>query len=51
MLDEAGEMIGSTMIVQFDSEDELRAWLAREPYILEGVWVDWKVHPFRVATI
>ena len=51
MLDNEGRMIGSTMIVQFESEEELQAWLDREPYLLGGVWSRFEVHPFRVAEI
>ena len=33
MLDEQGKMIGSTMIVQFESKEGLDNWLKIEPYI------------------
>ncbi len=51
MLDDEGRMVGSTMIVQFESPDDLQAWLDREPYIQEEVWAKWEIHPFRVAQI
>lgn len=51
MLDHEGRMIGSTMIVQFETEAELQDWLGREPYLTQGVWVRCEIHPFRVAEI
>ncbi|MBS1702734.1 MAG: hypothetical protein JST12_13810 [Armatimonadetes bacterium] len=51
MLDDDGNMIGSTMIVQFETVEERDAWIAREPYIQDGVWEDWKIYPFRVADV
>ena len=33
ILDEAEQMIGSTMFVEFDSKAELDQWLASDPYV------------------
>ena len=38
ILNDEGKMIGSTMIMQFESEDELNAWKQNEPYITQRVW-------------
>ncbi len=51
MLDEEGKMIGSAMMVQFESEEELHAWLENEPYISGKVWESYEVIPFRVADV
>ena len=51
MLDESGTMRGSMMVVQFESEEGLNAWMEQEPYIVNGVWEKIEVHPFRVAKI
>ncbi len=51
MLDEAGRMIGSTMIVQFETTGERDHWIANEPYIQEGIWHRWEIFPFRVADV
>jgi uncharacterized protein YciI len=51
MLNEEGQMIGSTMIVQFETEAELQSWLDREPYIVEKVWETYQVFPYRVAQV
>jgi uncharacterized protein YciI len=51
MLDDTGKMIGSTMVVQFETEEELKDWLEREPYIKNKVWEKFEVKPFRVAAV
>ena len=38
LLDEAGNMSGSMYFVDFKNEEELKEWLAREPYVTGGVW-------------
>ena len=35
---EEDEMVGSTLFVNFDNDDELNAWLETEPYVTSGVW-------------
>ncbi len=49
MMDEAGAMTGSVVIVDFPSRAELDAWLASDPYVTGDVWRRIEVHPFRVA--
>jgi hypothetical protein len=49
ILDEVGEMIGSTCIVAFDSRAELDQWLATDPYVTGRVWQKIDIHPMRVA--
>jgi len=50
-LNDEGNMIGSVMIVQFETEEELQAWQRREPYITQKVWETVDVKPFRVAAV
>ena len=38
MLDEAGKMMGSVLVVEFRGREELDAYLAQEPYVTEHVW-------------
>ena len=38
ILSETGEMIGSMLLVDFPSRDDLDAWLTRDPYVTDGVW-------------
>lgn len=51
MLNEDGKMIGSTMVVQFETEAELEAWKREEPYITQGVWDRVEIKPFKVADV
>lgn len=32
------QMVGSTLMVDFESEDEINEWLENEPYVQNGVW-------------
>jgi hypothetical protein len=51
ILNEAGMMIGSSLIVQFEADQQLSAWLAEEPYMLSKVWERVDIKPFKVADI
>jgi len=51
ILDDDGNMKGSVMILQFETEEEFREWYAHEPYITDGVWKSIEVKPFRVAEV
>jgi uncharacterized protein len=49
ILDENGNMIGSMLIVEYDSRTELDKWLEIEPYITGDVWRDIQIRPVRVG--
>jgi uncharacterized protein len=49
ILDEAGDMIGSMLLLDFPDRAELDAWLAADPYVTDGVWREVEVTPFRSA--
>lgn len=49
ILDENGEMIGSTLYVDFASREALDQWLKNDPYVIGGVWVDIEVKPIRLV--
>ena len=51
MLDDEGNMRGSIMIVQFETQDDFHRWYDNEPYITGGVWKTIEVKPFRVADV
>ena len=51
MLSDTGQMEGSVMIVQFETEDAFTSWYNSEPYITGGVWQTIEVKPFRVANV
>ncbi|APW66450.1 hypothetical protein LPB137_11590 [Poseidonibacter parvus] len=35
---EEDAMVGSTVLTNFENEDELNEWLENEPYVKGGVW-------------
>lgn len=49
LLDDDGNMIGTAAVADFDTREELDAWLASDPYAVGGVWQDVTVVPYRVA--
>ncbi|MBK0380971.1 YciI family protein [Mucilaginibacter segetis] len=51
MLNDNGDMVGSVMIMQFENEEELKAWQQSEPYITQRVWDTVDIKPFKVAKI
>jgi len=51
MLDADGHMIGSMMVVDFASPDELAVWQEHEPYLLHQVWEKVTILPFRTADV
>lgn len=51
MLDDDSKMIGSVMIVEYSSREELDQWLKVEPYVVGKVWQKIDIKPCRVATI
>jgi len=51
MLNDEGKMIGSVMMMQFESEEELQAWQQNEPYLTQKVWETVDIKPFKVAVV
>jgi uncharacterized protein len=51
ILDEAGKMIGSMMVVDYPSREELDKWLKEEPYVMGDVWQKIEIKPCKVASI
>lgn len=51
MLNDEGKMIGSTMVVQFETAAQLQGWLDAEPYMTGSVWEKIDIRPFRVADV
>ncbi len=49
MLAEDGTMRASVLVVDFPSRDALDAWLAEEPYLLNGAWERVEAAPLFVA--
>lgn len=51
LLDNEGKMAGSVMIMQFEQENDLQAYLDSEPYIQEKVWEEIKIEPLNVVLL
>lgn len=51
ILDEAGKMKGSVMVIDFASRVLLDEYLKSEPYILENVWEKVKAEPMNVVVL
>ena len=50
ILDDAGKMIGSMIVCEFASREEMeKEWLSREPYIAGKVWQKIEIHRAQVA--
>ena len=48
LMDDAGQMIGSGLVVEAESREELDAFLSQDPYVTGGVWKDIKIYPYRI---
>ncbi|MBC7915136.1 MAG: hypothetical protein H7Y07_13545 [Pyrinomonadaceae bacterium] len=51
ILNHEAKMMGSSVIVQFETDQQLSAWLAEEPYLLKKVWEKVEIKPFKVALV
>lgn len=51
ILDEAGKMIGSSILYEFPDRQSLDKMLKEEPYNTKGVWKKIEIRPFRLARI
>lgn len=51
LLDEDGKMKGSVLVMEFETREELDAYLAEEPYILEKVWENVEVECMNVVLL
>jgi uncharacterized protein len=49
LLNDQDQMIGSNMIMEFESKTDLDIYLKNEPYIKGNVWEKVKVFPAKVA--
>ena len=51
LLDDAGKMKGSLMVMEFETREELDDYIAHEPYVVEHVWQTIEVEPLNVVLI
>jgi uncharacterized protein YciI len=49
LLNKEGGMVGSAMILDAPSEEEVWAFLKQDVYSKGNVWQNFEVHPFRIA--
>jgi uncharacterized protein YciI len=49
ILDDAAKMIGSILICDFESRNELDKWLEEEPYVTGNVWQKIEIKPCKVG--
>ena len=49
LLDDAGNMKGSVLIMDFDSRKDVDDYIANEPYVVEKVWEKIEVEPMNVV--
>ena len=48
VLDDDGAVIGSMLVMEAASRDDLDAWLRVEPYAVDDVWHEVRIHPCQV---
>ncbi len=51
LLNPEGNMIGSMIMLDFETEAQLHDYLKTDPYIVQGVWDKVDVKPFRQADV
>ncbi len=51
ILDDEGKPKGSVLVMNFESRNELDAYLAEEPYVVEGVWDKIVIEPMNVVIL
>ena len=51
LLDEAGKMKGSALVMEFPDRAALDSYLQNEPYVVEGVWQKIEVEPMNVVLV
>ena len=49
ILNEAGNMCGSVMVVDYPSREALDEWLLIEPYVTGNVWQKIEIHPTKIG--
>jgi uncharacterized protein len=48
LVNDEGKMIGSAMMMQFESKADFHNWYDNEPYVTQGVWKDIDIHKYGV---
>jgi uncharacterized protein len=50
-LNEANQMHGSMLLVEFENEEAVKEWVNLDPYVTGKVWEHIQIIPFRVAEV
>ena len=50
-LNEQGNMQGSMLVVQLETEEAVRQWISEDPYATGRVWDKIEILPFKVADV
>ena len=51
LLDPDGKMIGSMLLLNLETEEQVAEYLKNDPYIVQGVWESIDIKPFRQAQV
>jgi uncharacterized protein YciI len=51
ILNDEGKMIGSVMMLQFETTGALEQWQMNDPYTTAGVWETIDIKPIKIADI
>ncbi len=51
LLDDAGKMKGSALVLEFPDQAALDAYLKNEPYVVEGVWQKIEIETMNVVLL
>ena len=51
LLDSAGKMIGSMLMLDLETDEQLQTYLRTDPYIVQGIWDKIDVKSFRQADV
>jgi len=49
LLDDTDKMIGSMVVVEFATKQEVQDWLAAEPYVTANVWDKITIYPCKTG--
>jgi len=50
-LNEAGNMVGSMLIVDLPNIEAVKEWVTIDPYLTSNVWETVEITPFRIADV
>jgi uncharacterized protein YciI len=49
ILDDEGEMVGSVLLTDFETQEAFDDWIQNDPYVTGEVWKEIEVQPYRPA--